>query len=420
MGSPGWSFRRRVGFRFGLLAGALWVFPFPLGHFPSGVIPKTEQAAELLAKPWDWIVGWFARNALGLAELSIVNTGSSDRVWNYVQLLGIAILATLGTIVWSIVDRRRRAYPRLAAGAWIVLRYYVASALLCYGFLKILRLQFPDLTPGWLDRRVGEMSPMGLLWTFMSYSRPYTMFAGTLEAIGGTLLLWRRTTAIGALIVVAAMTNVVVLNLCYDVSAKLYSLKILTMAIVIALPSARRIIAAAAGRPTAGVPSRPRMSPRAEQVRRIAKLAMLGAITYNLCFSFRDQINQLTHPHELYGTWIVDSFVADGVEHPPLMTDPDRWLAISANSTRLWIAPMTGGHEGGELEVDARNQMLLFKPDRDTQWLETWSYMLAAPDRLVIDAVHGGKHLHVMLHPELPPPLVTRGFHWINERPFMR
>lgn len=424
MGSPGWSVGRRVGFRFWILAGALWVFPFPLGLFPKGIIPKTEWLAALFSKPWEWVVCWFARNALGIAELSVVKTGSSDRFFDYVQLLVIAILATLGTIVWSVVDRRRTAYPRLAAGAWIVLRYYVAAAVLFYGFGKIWKLQFPDLLPGWLDRRVGEMPPMLLLWTFMGYSTPYTVFAGLTEILGGVLLLVRRTATIGSLVVVVSMINIVMLNFSYDVPAKLYSLQLLVMATVIALPSARRLIAAAIGRPTAGAPSQARMAPRAEHARRIAKLAVIGAMAYSLCLTARDQVREIAYVHELYGTWIVDSFVADGAERLPFTPDPERWRAISVNRRLLWISPMTGGHEGGGLEVDEDHRKIVLRLPQEgsdpSPQIEVWSYALTAPDQLVIDGVHRGKDLHVTLHLEARPPLMTRGFHLINEKPFMQ
>jgi uncharacterized membrane protein YphA (DoxX/SURF4 family) len=370
------------------------------------------------------VVSWFARNALGIVDLSTIKTGSSDRIFDYVQLLVIAIVAALGTIVWSILDRRRTAYPRLAAGAWVVLRYYLAASMLFYGFGKILKLQFPDLTPGWLDRRVGEMPPMALLWTFMGYSTPYTVFAGLAEMLGGMLLLWQRTATLGALIIVGAMSNVVMLNFSYDVSAKLYSIQLLIIALAIALPSLRRLIAAVLGRATAGAPSRGQLSPRAEQVRRIGKFAVVGTMLCNLCLTSRDEVKEMAHVHELYGTWLVDSFVIDGVEHPPLTPDPERWRAISANRFRLWISPMSGGHEGGGLEVDAVNRKIILALDDQgngvTSPMENWDYALTGADTLVIDGVHRGKRLHVTLHPQPPPLLVTRGFHWVNERPFMQ
>jgi uncharacterized membrane protein YphA (DoxX/SURF4 family) len=419
MVSTGWGVGRRVGFRFGILFGALLAFPFPIG-----TIPRTEGLRDLLNAPLDAAVRWFAQSVLGLAAPSNIATGSSDTTWHYLQLLVIAILAALGTIVWSAVDRRRTAYPRLAAGAATVLRYYLVSVMLFYGVGKILKLQFPDLTPGWLDRRVGEMSPMGFLWTFMGYSRPYTVFAGLAETLGAVLLLWRRTATLGALVVVAVMTNVVVLDFCYDVAAKLYSLQILIIAGLIALPGARRLMAAAMGRAVPEVPPRARMSPPWERARRIGKIAMLSTLAGNLYLGFRGEVHRDTPVHELYGTWIVDSFVADGVEHPPLTTDPERWRAISANPTRLWISAMTGAREGGSLQVDAAHRTITLERSdlerESTSTTETWSYTRLGSEHLVIDGAHRGRQLHVALHLEPPSLLVTRGFHWITEFPLVQ
>jgi uncharacterized membrane protein YphA (DoxX/SURF4 family) len=420
MVSPGWGVSRRVGFRFGILFGALSVFPFPIG-----TIPKTEWLRDLLNTPLQLAVSWFAQDVLGLAAPMMARTGSSDRLWDYVQLLVIAIVAALGTIVWSVVDRRRTAYPRLAYGAQIALRYFVASVMLYYGFGKVLKLQFPDLTPGWLDRHVGEMSPMGLLWTFMGFSRAYTVFAGIAEVIGGVLLLGRRTATLGALIIIAVMTNVVVLNFCYDVPAKLYALQLLVMAVLIAAPNARRLVAAAMGFATPEVEPRPRMSPRWERTERIGKIAVLVAMACNLHVSFSRELAARNVPiHEIYGTWIVDSFVADGVEHPPLTTDRERWQKISANPTLLWISSMTGERDGRQLQIDEEHRrILLASAGQDAAKApetEVWTYTRPAPDHLVIDGVHLGKDLHVMLHLASDPLLVTRGFHWITDVPFVR
>jgi hypothetical protein len=416
MSAPGWGLGRRVGFRFGILVGVLFVFPFPIGVFP-----KTEWLADLLSKPWEWAVSWFAQDVLGLPEPSTVITGSGDTTWAYVQLLLIAIVATLGTIVWSILDRRRLAYPRLAAGAHVVLRYVLTMAMLSYGFAKILKSQFPDLTPGQLDVRFGEISPMGLLWKFMGYSTVYTVFAGLGEAVGGVLLLWRRTATLGALIIAAVMTNVVMLNFCYDVPVKLYSMQLLIMAGVIALPRVRALIAAVLGRAAAEAPPRVRMARRWERAWLVGKLGMIASIAWSLYSSFAGRPNRNDHVHELYGTWIVDTFVADGVEHPPLTTDPDRWRACTANPRSLGISLMTGERDGGGLTVDAENRTITLASNGKTgAKTEIWKYTRPSPDHLVIDGVHGGKYLHVALHLAPTSPLLTRGFHWITEVPFNR
>jgi hypothetical protein len=48
--------------------------------------------------------------------------------------------------------------------------------------------QFPAPTQDRLMQSYGDSSPMGLLWTFMGASEPYTMFVGFAEMISGILL----------------------------------------------------------------------------------------------------------------------------------------------------------------------------------------------------------------------------------------
>jgi hypothetical protein len=420
MSTARWSLGRRVAFRFGVIAGALWIFPFPID-----VIPKLDGVAQALSAPMDGAVDWFAQHVLGLAELAPASafTGSGDRTRDYVQVLLIALLALVGTLVWSTLDRRRPAYPRLAAGAHVVLRYVVGFAMLSYGISKILRSQFSDILPGTLDQRIGDISPMRLVWTFMGYSAPYTVFAGLAEAIGGVLLLWWRTATIGALLIVVVMTNVVMFNLCYDVPVKIYSAELLVSAMLIAMPSARRLIAAAMGRATPDVPHRARMSRRWERAATIGKLLVIAAMAGNLYLEFSAP-SRNDHVHELYGTWIVDTFVADGVERAPLTTDAVRWQRLSANPHGLWITVMTGARSFFNLEVDSTHQTLKLEPDKDRPTNDdkaaTWTYTRPAPDRLVIDGVHRGHQVHAALHLEPSGLLLTRGFHWINERPFNR
>lgn len=421
MSTASWSIGRRVGVRFGVLAGALLIFPFPLY-----VIPRSDGVVRWLNKPMSWAVRWFAENALGLAEPSSQFDGSGDKTWDYVHLVVIAILAVIGTVIWSVADRRRAAYPRLAAAALVTLRYVLGYAMLSYGFSKIFKSQFPDLRPGDLDKRLGEMAPMTLAWSFMGYSTPYTVFSGLAEVIGGVLVLWRRTATIGALVIVVVMTNVVMLNFCYDIPVKLFSARLLVIAVVIAAPSARRLIAAAMGRATPDLPARERMHPRWEHARQIARISMLVLFAWAIYDERTREAGANDHVHELYGAWVVDTFIVDGVEHA-LATDPDRWQKVLANQYGLHIAPMSGEFTAFRIDVDAAHGTLTLNvpahsPDSDqakpNMIDEIWRYRRPAPDHLVLDGVHLGKAFHATLHLEPAPLLVTRGFHWINEAPF--
>lgn len=82
---------------------------------------------------------------------------------------------------------------------------------------------------------------MGLLWTFIGYSYAYNVFTGLGEIIGGSLLLFRRTKLLGALITIAIMSNVVILNFTFDVPVKLFSTHLLSMSIFITVPYLNRL-----------------------------------------------------------------------------------------------------------------------------------------------------------------------------------
>lgn len=416
--SQDWGLARRIGFRFGIVFGALLIVPFPLT-----ALPKLEWLAEPLGKPIEWLTQWFAQAVFDLSGPPAFN-GSGDRTFDYVQLLLFVILGAIGALVWSALARRR-SYPRLAAAAHVVLRYYVAYAMLVYGFAKIFRLQFSDLSPFELRTTVGEISPMGLLWRFMGYSAPYTVFGGLCEAVPGVLLLWRRTAAIGAVMVIAVMTNVVMLNFSYDVSVKLYSMQLLIMAGLIALPDARRLLAAGLGRATTEVAPRVRMSARRERVRWIAKAIFLLGLAGNVVLSPGSRSDDRP---ELYGNWVVDTLTADGVEHPPLASDPVRWQSVAFSRGRMAIWRVSGDRDPEVTatrgtyvyEVAAASHKITVTIDGARKQQEIWQYTRPAPDRLVIDGTHLGKVLHVTLHIAPEPLLVTRGFHWINESPFSR
>ena len=233
-----WSPARRIGFRFAFVLGFLIVFPFPIG-----AIPYTDDIESILNKPLKWGTTWLA-HVIGAPRPWDGRNGSGDTSYDYVQLLLIVLLAVVAAAVWSVIDRRRRAYPRLAEAGRVVLRYYLIFAMLSYGCSKLFKHQFYDLAPTVLHQRLGETPPMRLLWAFMGYSLPYTFFAGFMEALGGVLLMWRRTTPLGALVVIAVLINVVLMNFCYDVPVKIWSSELLAIRATGGLPRSASICAA--------------------------------------------------------------------------------------------------------------------------------------------------------------------------------
>src|SRR5262249_24545008 len=130
----------------------------------------------------------------------------------------------------------RIAYPRLWELLRIYVRYALALILIGYGLAKVVKTQFQAPSGVRLLEPFGQSSPMGLLWTFMGFSTAYTFFAGASEVLGGVLLLWRRTTTLGAMVSAAVLFHIVMLNFCYDVPVKLYSAHLFLMAVLLLLP----------------------------------------------------------------------------------------------------------------------------------------------------------------------------------------
>jgi hypothetical protein len=418
MSSSSWRAVRGFGRRFGIVLGALVIFPFPLG-----TIPWTEGLARILTAPLEWLAGWVQGAWLGLPPVPPA-TGSGDTSYDYSFSLVIAALAVLGAVVWTALDRRRERYPRLAAAVLLGLRYSLALTMILYGLTKVFKVQMPDLRPGDLATPLGDLTPMGLAWAFMGYSTAYSVFAGLAEVAAGVLLLGRRTAVLGALVVVAVMTNVVMMNLCFDIPVKLYATQLLVTALVILAPSLRRLLGAALGRAVPELPPPPRWSPRWERARWIAKLVVLTAIPGMVAREWPLVDIRNGRVHELYGNWLVDDFALDGTVRPPLTTDPARWSRLDVNGRGLWMVSMQGARAPADLTVDAAHATLAVTPYADPnaapdprEVTETWRYARPTPDTLVLDGTHAGHALHVALHRAPPWRLTARPFRWINPFP---
>jgi hypothetical protein len=391
-----------------------WVFAaLVMLPFPLGLVPGTRPLAELVNAPYDWGVDALAA-LLGVGPPSRIPTGSGDTLYHWLRLLLVAIAAVIAGGAWALAARKR-AYPRLDAVLRVWLRYWLALAMLLYGLVKVFPMQFDVPLDYIYDQRVGDKSPMGLLWLFMGYSRPYTMFCGLVEVLAGCLLIWRRTVTLGSLLAIVAMTQVVILNFCYDVPVKLYSLELLAAAFAIAAPELRRLVIAALGRAVPELPPRVRGPLWYERARLAGKLALLGAFCVRWVQADAPRLVQ-PPPSELAGAWDVTSFQLDGTERPPLTTDSERWQRLLFDRGFLVVRFMPETRAVARVDVDQTRKQLDFVIGVRR---ETWSYRLGN-DRLVLDGTLADHRYHVELQRAPAPLLETRGFHWIQEQPFHR
>src|SRR5690606_40060877 len=99
---------------------------------------------------------------------------------------------------------------------YTVCRWFVAVALITYGFAKLTDVQFTILE-SWLDTPMGEVPGFWLTWYYFGYSAVYGNFIALLQILGGLLLTFHRTTLLGAALLFGIMSNIVLVDIFYGV-----------------------------------------------------------------------------------------------------------------------------------------------------------------------------------------------------------
>ena len=190
---------------------------------------------------WRPIVPWIARHILQLQRPIRVFQSGSDSAYAYLQAFSQLLLAIGASAVWTALASDRTEHRKLHYWLRLLVRYEVAFTMLQYGADKVFAMQFPAPSLVDLISAVGSLKPGALLWSFMGISRPYQIFSGGIECLAGILLLWRRTTTLGALITIAAITNVLMLDLSYGVPLKIVTIHLLLGAVFLMAPDLPRL-----------------------------------------------------------------------------------------------------------------------------------------------------------------------------------
>lgn len=226
-----WHLGQRIFFRFSFCYIVLFYLPDLLQAVP---------ATAWMAAKYSYLLDSSIYGMIGV-DAPRHPTGSGDTTVAYIEQLVSLLLSLVGGVLWSILDRQRESYVRLNGWLGVLARYVLAFSLFSYAFAKIFPTQFQPLSDRQLLQSYGQSSPMGLLWNFMGFSTPYTIFAGCVELVPAVLLVFRRTALLGSLIAFAVLLNIVMLNFCYDVPVKLVSVNLLILSGFLILPEMGRL-----------------------------------------------------------------------------------------------------------------------------------------------------------------------------------
>jgi hypothetical protein len=353
-----------------------------------------------------------------------VNTGSGDKTIDWIESFWLLVFAAIGTAVWSALDRNRPNYQWLNKWFRVFLRFAVGSTMVGYGMVKAIPLQMPAPSLQRLVEPFGHFSPMGVLWYSIGASFPYERFAGSMELLGATLLFIPRLSLLGAMVTFATAVQIFTLNMTYDVPVKLFSFHLILMSLTLIVPDAQRLLRVIVLNKTAEPSTAPPLFHRRALVRAavIVQLALGAFLLGSSFYSARQSWTRYgggAPKSPLYGIWNVSVMKVDGVERAALIGDYGRWRRLLFSSpTNMSFQRMDDTFQGYGSKIDTTaKSLVLTSGDK-----ESGKFTIQQVDagRMILDGEMDGHKIYfdLRLYDRNNFLLVTRGFNWIQERPF--
>jgi len=233
-----WPLWQKVLFRFFFVYLVLQIAPWNWFR----LIPGTSFVFRYYRQAVDWAVQASNAHFFHVRDTLVYPNGSGDTSWAWTEMWMFVSVAAIACVVWSVFDRKRTNYHRLAFWLRMTVRYYIAAAALSYGIIKLFLLQMTFPTMSQLATPLGDLLPMRFSWLFIGYSVPYQFFSGAMETTAGLLLLYRRTVTAGLFVATGAFANVVMINLAYDVPVKQYASHLLFSCLFLLAWDAKRLV----------------------------------------------------------------------------------------------------------------------------------------------------------------------------------
>lgn len=432
-----------------LTTGASWhplsrtAFRFCVGYFGLYCVLTTYIPFELLgvlgrwirSGPWvviltDPVTGWVGRTFFGLDAVLHEDSGAGDQTAIWVLVFCILVAAVVATAVWTAVDRRT-SHPRLLAWFTVFLRLCLGGQMLSFGFSKLIPIQMPGPTLTQMLQPYGNFSPMSVLWLQVGSSYPYEMALGAAEVVAGLLLFVPRTAVLGAALSLASMTQVLLMNMTFDVPEKLLSSHLLLISLVLLAPYLRRLV-------NVFVLQRacePLVQPALFTDDRRNRIAAWVLVALGIWVAFgggfdrwvvwQEQYGAASPKSELYGIWDVRDFTLDGQPVPPLTTDENRWQRLVFDDPGAATYQQMNGElvavradflPDGQLELTMMTATTGGEDGRRPPFA-TLSAEQPTADRLLLHGKLRDRPVAINLERVDPNSftLRSRGFHWVQD-----
>jgi len=393
-----------VASRFAIVYFGLYILASPI---VSSILVLPDGAMPALGTVWPLrdVTLWLAEHAFGPATPLVYRGNSGDTGFHWMQTAWLLAAAGAITAAWWRLDHRRPSRPRLYAWSRFAIRIALAAQMCEYGMAKIIPTQFPAPSLVTLVQPVGSLSHSDLLWTFMGSSAAYQVFTGCVELVAAVLLFRPSTATLGAVVALASMTQVFLLNMTYDVGLKQIAFHLILMAAFLLAPAVQPLVDVLVRHRAAAVPAEPPLftSPRANRQALVAQAALgvylVGIFTLAGVRYWHGEGGGGSPRSPLYGVWDVTELTVDGEARPAALHDYDRrWRRAIFDSPSVVVFQRTDdsfARYGVNLNV--QNRTLALTKGASRVWTAGFTYQRAAPDSLVLEGDMDGHRIRARL-----------------------
>jgi hypothetical protein len=391
---------------------------------PNDVVPYFHIIQRFTRQPFYHLVNWLSDTLLHIPN-SLSNSihTSTDTTFNYLVVLFAIVFAGLGSVVWLFVGKKSLNYNKLNEILFIILRYYLGITWIAYATLKVIHLQFPELTPITLLHTYGESPPRELAWNFMGYSTGFNYFVGMSEYVIGILLFFRRTYTLGNLIAIGALINILAFNYYFDDNVKLLSTILMVMSLLLLSKDIKPLINFFFRSKEVSIETTRFYTFNTKSKNLIFIVLKYGLILFVIFFDLytfsarAKQLGYMGKKPSLYGAYEVRTFIVNKDTLKPITTDTLRWNKLIVSlAGKAAVIRMNNDIHYFVINTDTAKRTIKLTGRTDTANKYLFTYDLKDSVLLI-----NGKHYHDSLRVQLKQmnldslPLLKHKFHWVIE-----
>lgn len=323
-----WSFTRKLIFRF---TAIYYLFFFePWAYVQE--IPGTSFILHYWTDFLEWVVQGLNKSLFHIKDILVYPNGSGDTSYGWAQQYSVLLAAIFGSLIWALLDKKSTSFVKWEYWLRILVRYSLAMIAMSYGIIKVFALQMPYPLLSQMATPLGDFLPMRFSWMFIGYSHPYETFSGILEVMAALFLLNRKTVNIGIFMCCGVFLNVMMLNLCYDIPVKLYSINLFLASIFLLMHDVKRMLAffilnqpVVKNQSWDWMPNK-KWKKIGRWVLKLAFIILIMVIPFYQAYdSFQEEKNKADSKPIASGIYDIPVFVRNLDTIPALITDTIRW-----------------------------------------------------------------------------------------------